>query len=90
MRKFEEFCVARYLLNVGSMAVLSTELKNVASGLIAPGNVSIYKAEDIGKKIFGFMEGLRPLTLTLKKTDRFVQIPTVYSVKLLAPKYTQI
>ena len=35
MRKFEEFCVARYLLNVGSMAVLCTELKNVASGLQA-------------------------------------------------------
>ena len=56
MRKFEE-CVARYLLNVGSMAVLSTELKNLASRLIAPGNVSIHKVEEIGKKILGSMEG---------------------------------
>ena len=51
MRTFEEFCVERYLLNVGSMAVLSSELKKLASGLIAPGNVSIHKAEEIGKKI---------------------------------------
>ena len=84
MRKFEEFCVAKYLLNVGSMAVLSTELKDLASGLIAPGNVSIHKAEEIGKKILGSMEGLNPLTLTLKKTERVVQMPAVYSVKTVS------
>ena len=55
MRKFEEFYVARYLLNVESMAVLSTELKYLASGLIAPGNVSVHKAEEKGKKIAGSM-----------------------------------
>ena len=84
MREFEEFCVARYLLNVGSMAVLSTELKNLASGLIAPGNDSINKAEEIGKRILGSMEVLSQLTLTLKKTDRVVQMPAVYSVKTVS------
>ena len=63
------------------MAVLSTELKKLASGLIAPGNVSIHKAEETGKKILGSMEGVSTLTLTLKKTDRVVQMLEVYSVK---------
>ena len=57
MRKFEEFCVARYLLNVGSMAVLSTEPKNLVSGLIAPGNVSIHKAEEMGRKSWDLWRG---------------------------------
>ena len=52
--------------------------------LIAPGNVSIHKAEEIEKKILGSMEGLNPLTLTLKKTDRVVQMPAVYSVKTVS------
>ena len=30
------------------------------------------------------MEGLRPLTLTFKKTDRVVQMPAVYSVKTVS------
>ena len=55
----------------------------MASGLIAPGNVSIHKAEEIGKKILGSM-GLNPLTLTLKKMDRVVQMPAVYSVKTVS------
>ena len=67
-----------------ALKTYSTELKNLASGLIAPGNVSIHKAEEIGMNILGYMEGLNLLTLTLKKTDRVVQIPAVYSVKTVS------
>ena len=81
MRKFEEFCVARYLLNVGSIAVLSTELKNLASGLTAPGNVSIHKAEEIGKKILGSIEGLHRGAKSVTLTLRVLQMPAVYLVK---------
>ena len=70
--------------NTVDRTVLSTELKNLASGLIAPDNVSIHKAEEIGKKILGSMEGLNLLTLALTKTDRVVQMPAVYSVKTVS------
>ena len=56
----------------------------MASGLIAPGNVSIHEAEEIWKIILGYMEELSPLTLTLKKTDRVVQMPAVNSVKTVS------
>ena len=63
---------------------MPSRLAALASGLIAPGNVSIHKAEEIGKKILEYMEGLNPLTLTLKKTDRVVQMPAVYSAKTVS------
>ena len=34
-----------------ALKTYSTELKNLASGLIAPGHVSIHKAEEIGMNI---------------------------------------
>jgi hypothetical protein len=36
MKKMEQFCTSRFLLDKNSLPLLSLELKNIATGLIAP------------------------------------------------------
>ena len=52
---------------------------NLATGLIAPSEVNVHKARDVGIEIIKSMFGQNPLTLTIKKSTLVIQIPSSHS-----------
>ena len=52
---------------------------NLATGLIAPSEVNVHKARDVGIEIIKPMFGQNPLTLTIKKSTLAIQIPSSHS-----------
>ena len=76
MKKIEKFCTSRFLLDLKSMSVLSADLKNVATGMIAPPKVSVHEARQVGRKILQSMEKKSPTMVTLRKKDVAVQMPS--------------
>jgi hypothetical protein len=84
MKKIEQFCTSRFLLDLNSLPLLSLELKNIATGLIAPSNVSVHNAEEIGRTVLISMEKKSPTEVVLRKKDFAVQMPAKPSTGLIS------
>ena len=76
MELMGKFCDSRFLLQVESLSKLVGNLKNIASGLIAPATVNITDVKKCGESIIEMMEGTSPLTFSFKKRMQAVQIPS--------------
>ena len=64
-----------------AMANVDGNLKNIATGLIEPENVSIMEVKDMGMKIISEMAGNSVPTHSFKKSMQAVPIPAKQSRK---------
>ena len=62
-----KFCKSRYLLDIDAMSHFDGCLKNIATGLVAPQNVSITEVKNKGLKILIGMAGKSVSTYSFKK-----------------------
>ena len=64
MNQMMKFCKSRYLLGIDAMSRFDGSLKNIATGLVAPQNVSITEVTNLGLDILSKMATTSPCTYT--------------------------
>ena len=79
MKTMEEFCTARFLLNLE--VTDAKGIMNIASGLKAPSNVSVHEVVEVGKRTLQNMIGQSPSTFKFKKSMQCIQIPSKAKVE---------
>ena len=55
--------------------LVSSTLKNIATGLVSPSKVNVHDALAVGTKIIKSLSGQNPLTATIKKSELAVRMP---------------
>ena len=74
MNQMMKFCKSRYLID--AMSRFDGSLNNIASGLVAPQNVSITEVKNFGLDILSKMATNSPCTYTFNKKMQAVPIPS--------------
>ena len=70
------FCKSGYLLDIDAMPKFESSLKNIATGLVAPQNVTITDVYDLGCNVISEMAGKSPCSYSFKKSMQATQIPS--------------
>ena len=70
-------------MSIGARSVLEScnnirlvKLMNIRTGVVAPDNVNVYKAKEVGKAIITKITSQRPTDVKFKKVDYAIQIPS--------------
>ena len=78
------FCKSRYLLDIDAMPKFESSLKNIATGLVAPQNVTITDVYDLGCNVISEMAGKSPCSYSFKKSMQATQIPSKQEKTILS------
>ena len=76
MNQMMKFCKSRYLLDIDAMSRFDGSLKSIATGLVAPQNLSITEVKNLGLDILSKMAITSPCTYAFKKNMQAVPIPS--------------
>ena len=62
--------------------VISTELRSISSGIVAPPKVNIHRAFDVGVELLKSLKEANPATVKIKKEQLCIQMPSNASVSI--------